>query len=1256
MTRRSWLRNVIAPRTPRTIRKAPARHWLVLEALEDRCLLSGDVYLPDNTSGIDKLSQVVYNGVTGTDQKTITITNNSDQTIYPMLQAPNDKHPTSGYVGTSPTDPYDPTAQGYRGYIGYTDGTHNIAGLPPHTSITITNVPLAFWDSGRINFTTDGADQFNTTNKGVSFFFSQQNTSAKYFFHTENGDLTKLYFTKAYNSFGGDGMPSTADWKSPVTTGALLPGTYTITGGLNLPADATITVDAANPDYVTLNDGQVLTGPVNKDDFGSLFTLSAKTAAPSPTDHFIQMNYTLTNIKDPNNPVSTSNGEVMWYHALDGLNPSPGAPFQLTEVTFRGTLYNTPGYQALWGGAWDGAKTNSVDYDVSYVDAVNMAVAMEAPNATTPVLSSQAPFGWGGSDKSLTVFQDTVKNFTTANTNGNNVNGLGWYFGDNGYPIYPSIAGQENNIKLPSGYNLFTGPEPLPGTAYASSAIEKLWYSWAKYYVENIGQLSPAPPVGEVPGKISDGNILTLDNPKLAQGLLPGMVVTSPQDPNVKVFVLYIGQNGEVHLSETVSGSLTKFQFANPDLSSILGYKPELAPYQFVFDEQNQAKALAFAQTVYTVMASWSHTPETNPANPSPPDRLLLSQIIGGNFGPHYPNNNTDIVVTLTNMSKSALRSVPDYTSPLYSNPALWYPDPALKTPGLVSGIDMSKPFNVYNLDPIVWFIHEKLGSTSYAFALDDDVGNVNAPGATEVDASVGGLTGLQNQTPFTNASPWGVLTSPQTIATTKSSGIKGSDTPEQKPFTTVVDKLVQFDYNANIPGTLVNGPGVQMGTTVQITSPNKDTPSLTSITLSNPLGTITDLTPQFTFFGALTFTGTVLGDGQPTDTIYLDTPDAYNTLLQLRPFDHIQVHGEGIDPTKTVTFNLSQVNGKYVVTLLTPDGNPFNLDKSLVSQAGGSYAYTFGSPVSSLVHDPGFEFNLDVPNVTGKYLPGKVLTPDIKTALNWFYQDAVDGQTQQDSRYAGIAFDGGGEDKNSFYTNNNDPAPQGLDVGFIQGQSYIISAPKSLVTLRPGTYTLSFYAAQSYPFNSMGQKQTLDVQLVSGSDLTQKGISIGTISPVGTTFQHPSFTFTVGLGDSDTVTPGKYAIKFLGTTTDAGTALIDNIALSQSSTPTSPPPTSPPPPTPGPLSNTLGNQGGGGFTNFPSLVQEVVTLAQDELLMTIDQFLWLVDVALGLVPDPALLASIAADQNAINANPLAQTLLGQEIIDSTFMETLKLL
>jgi hypothetical protein len=59
---------------------------------------------------------------------------------------------------------------------------------------------------------------------------------------------------------------------------------------------------------------------------------------------------------------------------------------------------------------------------------------------------------------------------------------------------------------------------------------------------------------------------------------------------------------------------------------------------------------------------------------------------------------------------------------------------------------------------------------------------------------------------------------------------------------------------------------------------------------------------------------------------------------------------------------------------------------------------------------------------------------------------------------------------------------------------------------------------------------------------------------------------------------------------------------------------------------------------------------------MTIDQIFALMNTALGIVPNPALATSIEGYKNAINANPLAHTLLGQEVIQFTFIETLNLL
>ena len=116
-------------------------------------------------------------------------------------------------------------------------------------------------------------------------------------------------------------------------------------------------------------------------------------------------------------------------------------------------------------------------------------------------------------------------------------------------------------------------------------------------------------------------------------------------------------------------------------------------------------------------MSTMSPTVKPGTANASIP---LLGNIIGGNVGPAFlPNENAAIQAAITNQIKSALRGVPDFTSPRYANPSQWYPDPALSTGG--------QTFNVFNLDPFIWFIHQKLGLSAYAFALDDDIGDVGA-------------------------------------------------------------------------------------------------------------------------------------------------------------------------------------------------------------------------------------------------------------------------------------------------------------------------------------------------------------------------------------------------------------------------------------------------------------------------------------------------------------------------------------------------
>ena len=68
-------------------------------------------------------------------------------------------------------------------------------------------------------------------------------------------------------------------------------------------------------------------------------------------------------------------------------------------------------------------------------------------------------------------------------------------------------------------------------------------------------------------------------------------------------------------------------------------------------------------------------------------------------------------------MIKSVLRGVSDFTK--YPDAiendkhVVWYPNPSLKRG--------KQDFNVFNLDPFVWFVHVKLGFSGYGFSVDDD-------------------------------------------------------------------------------------------------------------------------------------------------------------------------------------------------------------------------------------------------------------------------------------------------------------------------------------------------------------------------------------------------------------------------------------------------------------------------------------------------------------------------------------------------------
>ena len=349
------------------------------------------------------------------------------------------------------------------------------------------------------------------------------------------------------------------------------------------------------------------------------------------------------------------------------------------------------------------------------------------------------------------------------------------------------------------GLHTYTFARPV--TDYASTAIMSLWYSWAQYYVNyvanTLGVKAPVDLTGQVNG--SQADLLVLDpNQPDASKLVPGMAVT--QNGISRGIILKIS-GPTITLSQTtgVSGSFT---FTPPALSALAGSQD--TTWSLLQPFTPDGPAVDFSQTVYQVMAAMSTTVAPGVSYPSV---QLLANIIGATISA-LPNLNTDIQVIVTNQIKSLLRGVPDFTSPKYSDQSLWYPDPSIPRGG--------QDFNVYNLDPFVWFVHEKLGLSGYGFSIDDDVADVGASLATHLLMSVGGLGGngepgepLPNQSEWTPVAPYGPVQGQGMVVTNPADGTLSKIVG--LPIA-VANQVTPYNQALNLTGTLVNGPGAPRG------------------------------------------------------------------------------------------------------------------------------------------------------------------------------------------------------------------------------------------------------------------------------------------------------------------------------------------------------------------------------------------------------------------------------------------------------------
>jgi hypothetical protein len=229
--------------------------------------------------------------------------------------------------------------------------------------------------------------------------------------------------------------------------------------------------------------------------------------------------------------------------------------------------------------------------------------------------------------------------------------------------------------------------------------------------------------------------------------------------------ILYIAPDNKSVILSQVPATGSKdvpFTFLPPEKNPLIWtptanqYSGYPYPYHFKFsDEKPWHDPYEFSQQVYLIMASMNQIgkPNNNTAC------KYMQDIIGGNMGFIFTDKATSfsdtqmVIAMIRDMIKSVLRGVTDFTKfpDVIDNQGQhtsWYPNPAEGHGG--------QAFNVFNLDPFVWFVHVRLGFTGYGFSVDDDTADVGAGGASQLQLTVTDTGGLKNTNPWTIQAPYG--------------------------------------------------------------------------------------------------------------------------------------------------------------------------------------------------------------------------------------------------------------------------------------------------------------------------------------------------------------------------------------------------------------------------------------------------------------------------------------------------------------------
>ncbi len=716
-------------------------------------------------------------------RKTLRITNNAANTVYPMMRSPN-----TGTIRGNDTvavyDPYDPANKEYRGYIGYAEGGKYYFGLKPGQSILVS-IPLVFWNGARIFVGTDSTYLTATVDPNPQHYHADSHRSIAP--AETSGDTIPNGVVMWYRYDGNpedpahDSVDQLAEWT--IRDHAYLSNPQiTARSNNEIPDNQLLTLinyDVSNVESVYLplalatNDTWVVpqgtdpgkaTNPARPNltggwSAGSVPDVFGWTGAINTID-FLQ-----TRIREFTAANNTLLGQYFggkgWpYYNIPGAVTDPNVPIKIPS----GANIFPQSPRNINGG--DRSSYDSLKYLLSSGGTEKISETIAAEGDQSGLAPNQVRLSQNEPASKIAFVQ--VGQVATANT----VN-------TNPIPAGTSVTAADNLIVTLSQNLVATATGSSisftrPKSDYAAEAMIRLWYSWAQYYLTHWKDKTPGAPTVATPIVASNQAVtatLTFNEPH--PELVKGMAVTGPglDDAQTEVgihqgdaVILAIASDHKsVVLSQVMIPPSTNqlFTFSPPKPVLWTPTVPDDAGYPLIGDqfqfsnEPARQDPYEFSQQVYLIMASMSQIGVSNNFNVF----KLMQDVVGANMGFIFTQQAKDsddgkmVTSMIRDMIKSVLRGVTDFTKypdviDDQGNHTSWYPDPAEPRGG--------QPFNVFNLDPFVWFVHVKLGFSGYGFSVDDDTSDIGSSGLSQLQLSVAGVGGLKNASQWAIQAPYG--------------------------------------------------------------------------------------------------------------------------------------------------------------------------------------------------------------------------------------------------------------------------------------------------------------------------------------------------------------------------------------------------------------------------------------------------------------------------------------------------------------------